>query len=66
MRPMKTYSALARASGAPPAMSWLARLGRRVRAERAREHARIGTWEYEGGALFHSRNAGYEASRRHA
>jgi hypothetical protein len=42
-------------SNAMLTMSWLARLGRGMRAERARERARINTWEYEGGSLFHPR-----------
>jgi hypothetical protein len=62
---MRTYYATTASSDATLTMSWLARLGRAMRAERAREHARIGIWEYEGGSLFQPRS-GYERYRTDA
>ena len=60
------YYPSAASSNSALTMSWLARLGRATRAERAREHARIGIWEYEGGSLFHPRHGGYERYRTDA
>jgi len=59
---MRTYYASAPSPKASVMMSWQARPWLRMRAERAREHARIRIWEYEGGSLFHPRN-GYERYR---
>jgi hypothetical protein len=58
MTPRMHYTS-APSSGANLMTSWRARPRRTRQAERAREHARIGIWEYEGGSLFHPRR-GYE------
>ena len=60
-----THYTTAPSSGANLMMSWRARPGRGLRAERAREQARIRIWEYEGGSLFQPRS-GYERYRTDA